>query len=203
MQRVSAFRPGLLDGGILRRPASGPTTTTEPAEPRGHHQERQLVNLKRRRGFNHGNPKSDIRTRKSARTAAYRRSARPAGDLRLCPAQSSRHEVYAHDCRERYAVERCCGRPPAQLAVLHPAIMRMKPTRKTRRRDRRVVFPMRPRCELRSPRQGEGTADFVNSRLDPPSRPSGVPRTDRLKLVQPTLRFSADVLPRCGYVDPA
>ncbi len=97
------------------------------AEHRGHRQQRQLADPARRRHLARRDRKPDLRTRRPARPAACRGPARPARDLRLCPAQPGRDEVHAHDRRQRRAVEARRRRPPQQLTDRFAAMVRARP----------------------------------------------------------------------------
>ena len=102
------------DVAYLRRPAPGTPSGTETAlEPNTEATVNNVNSLIQRVA---GTSLTEIENLISelegpARPAAHRGPASAARDLRLCPAQPGRHEIHAHDRRQRVAVETRRGRP--------------------------------------------------------------------------------------------
>ncbi len=122
------------DIAYLRRPAPGVLTSSETlpdTTPESIRQQRQLADPARRRNLAGRNRKPDFRARSPARTAACRRPARAARDLRLCPAQPGRDEIHAHDRRQCRAVEAYRRRAAQQLIARSrpatPAVVDLPP----------------------------------------------------------------------------
>ncbi|GAA0007202.1 hypothetical protein BRDID11002_72080 [Bradyrhizobium diazoefficiens] len=110
------------DIAYLRRPAAT-TTDAPPLDPSA---EATVTNvnslIQRVAGTSLAEIENLISELESpARPAPCRRPARPAGDLRLRPAQPGRDEVDPHDRRQRRAVEARRRRPAQQLIGQHPA----------------------------------------------------------------------------------